>query len=106
MDRKVCFLDFERDNLVKLVGKYQNIVENKKTSSSIIAQKKEIWDRITAEYNRNPNVKKRLTKQLKKLWENTKAKRKIKLKSSSTTSLLSTTMEKFDKFMLYLCCKL
>ncbi len=93
MDRKICFLDFERENLVNLVGKYQDIVENKKTSSNMIARKKQIWERITAEYNQNPNVKKRLTKQLKKLWENTKAKRKTKLKSSSTTSLLSTTIE-------------
>lgn len=94
MDKKVCFLDFERENLVNLVGKYRKIVENKETSSSMIAQKKQIWERITSEFNQNPNVKKRLTKQLKKLWENTKAKRKTKLKSSSTTSLLSTTIEK------------
>ncbi|KAG4075476.1 hypothetical protein HA402_015129 [Bradysia odoriphaga] len=93
MDKKVCFLDFERETLVNLVGKYHNIVENKKTGSSMIAQKKQIWERITSEYNQNPNVKKRLTKQLKKLWENTKAKRKTKLKSSSTTSLLSTTID-------------
>lgn len=94
MDKKICFLDFERENLVNLVGKYRDIVENKKTSSSMIAKKKQIWERITSEYNQNPNVKKRLVKQLKKLWENTKAKRKTKLKYSSTTSLLSTTMEK------------
>lgn len=94
MNKKVCFLDFERDSLVNLVGKYQDVVENKKTDSSMIAQKQKIWERITSEYNRNPNVKKRLTKQLRKLWENTKAKRKIKLKSTSTTSLLSTTMDK------------
>lgn len=94
MDKKVSFLDFERENLVNLVGKYQDIVENKRTCSSMIAQKKKIWERITSEYNQNPNVRKRLTKQLKKLWENTKAKRKTKLKSSSTISLLSATIEK------------
>ncbi|KAJ6636152.1 Myb/SANT-like DNA-binding domain-containing protein 3 [Pseudolycoriella hygida] len=98
MDKKVCFLDFERENLVNLVEKYRDIVENKKTSSNIIAQKKQIWERITLEYNQNPNVKKRLTKQLRKLWENTKAKRKNKLKSSSTYSLLSTTIDKHINF--------
>lgn len=109
------FLDFERESLVNLVEKYRDIVENKKTDSDMIEQKKQIWfdlcivliymyiltkfvlrEQITHEYNKNPNVKKRLTKQLRKLWENTKAKRKIKLKSSSTTSLLSTTMDKWD----------
>lgn len=88
------FLDYERESLVNLVGKYRDIVENKKTDSEMIAQKNQIWERIASEYNKNPNVRKRLTKQLRKLWENTKAKRKIKLKSSSTTSLLSTTMDK------------
>jgi len=59
------FLDFERESLVNLVGKYRDIVENKKTDSEMIAQKNQIWDRITSEYNRNPNVRKRLTKQVK-----------------------------------------
>lgn len=94
MDRKFLFSDFERKTLVNLVVKYREIVENKKTCSSMIARKKEIWERITSEYNQNPNVKKRLTKQLKKLWENMKAKDKTILNSIRTTSLLSTTIDK------------
>lgn len=69
MNKKVSYVDYERRVLVTLVAKYRDIVENKKTDSSTVHKKQQIWLRITSEYNRQPNVRKRLTQQLKRLWE-------------------------------------
>lgn len=88
MNKKVSYVDYERRVLVALVTKYRDIVENKKTDSSTVHKKQQIWLRITSEYNRQ-NVRKRLTQQLKRLWENTKARAK---KANSETDGLTTSV--------------
>lgn len=84
MNKKVSYVEFERKILINLVNKYKEIIENKKTDSGTVFKKQQTWLKITNEYNRHQNVQKRLTKQLKRLWENTKAKAKKTSSSSSS----------------------
>lgn len=88
MNKKVSYVDYERRVLVALVAKYRDIVENKKTDSSTVHKKQQIWLRITSEYNRHPNVRKRLTQQLKRLWENTKARAKRETGGLTTSAVV------------------
>lgn len=91
MNKKISYIDLERRILFDLVEKNRGIVENKKTDSTTVYSKQQIWLKITNEYNRHSNVRKRLPKQLKRLWENTKARAKKSCSnniSSSTEDLL------------------
>lgn len=91
MNKKISYIDLERRILFDLVEKNREIVENKKTDSTTVYSKQQIWLKITNEYNRHSNVRKRLPKQLKRLWENTKARAKKSCSnniSSSTEDLL------------------
>lgn len=87
MNKKISYIDLERRILFDLVEKNREIVENKKTDSTTVYTKQQIWLKITNEYNRQPNVRKRLPKQLKRLWENTKA----RAKKNSTNNISSST---------------
>lgn len=85
MSKKISYVEFERRILVNLVEKYRDIVECKKTDSSTVFKKQQTWIRITNEYNKHFNVRKRQNKQLKRLWENTKAKAKKNITSPLST---------------------
>lgn len=91
MNKKISYVEFERQILVNLVEKYREIIESKKTDSSTVHKKQQTWQRITNEYNKHSNVRKRLTKQLKRLWENTKAKAK---KGTSKTLMHSENISR------------
>lgn len=96
MNKKISYIDLERRILLDLVEKNRGIVENKKTDSTTVYSKQQIWLKITNEYNRHSNVRKRLPKQLKRLWENTKARAKKSCTnniSSSTEDLLLNNMD-------------
>lgn len=96
MNKKISYIDLERRILFDLVEKNREIVENKKTDSTTVYSKQQIWLKITNEYNRHSNVRKRLPKQLKRLWENTKARAKKNCSnniSSSTEDLLVNNMD-------------
>lgn len=90
MNKKISYIDQERRILFNLVEKNRDIVENKKTDSTTVYTKQQIWLKITNEYNRHSNVRKRLPKQLKRLWENTKARAK---KTSSCSNNISSSTE-------------
>lgn len=74
--KKVSFVEFERKRLISLVDRHKEIVQNRGTDSTTIHRKQLVWERITQEYNRHPNVRKRQTKQLKRLWQNSIARSK------------------------------
>lgn len=67
----------ERTHLLKLTEKYSEIINDRRASTNIVLEKRQAWDEITSEYNKTQHFRPRLTKQLKRLWENTKARAKI-----------------------------
>lgn len=70
------FTKDERTHLLKLTEKYSDIINDRRASTNIVLEKRQTWSAIASEYNRTQNFRPRLTKQLKRLWENTKARAK------------------------------
>lgn len=53
--RSANFSFAERSNLIKVVLKYKDIVENKKTDALTWRQKEDVWNTIENEFNANSN---------------------------------------------------
>lgn len=70
------FTETEKEILLALVSAQVSIVESKKTDSRTIVTKKITWDSITEEFNKNPEINRRTSDQLKKCWENLKSRAK------------------------------
>lgn len=73
---KVSYNEYERKTLITLVNRHRLIIDNKRVDSETLARKQKTWDDIMNAYNRTPRIRKRATKQLRRLWENTKARAK------------------------------
>lgn len=73
---KTIYNELERQTLVNLVMQHQAIIDSKRVDADTLTRKRQTWLKITNEYNRQPRVRKRVTKQLRRLWENTKARAK------------------------------
>lgn len=86
MASKVSYNQCERQTLVDLVNQHRQIVDSRRVDSTTLNRKRQTWLKITTEYNRHPRVRKRLTKQLRRLWENTKARAKKQNVDSSGSS--------------------
>ncbi|XP_072008978.1 myb/SANT-like DNA-binding domain-containing protein 3 isoform X12 [Engystomops pustulosus] len=72
------FSELEKNVLLSLVEKYKYVLECKKSDARTIALKQRTWQALAHEYNSQPSVSLRDFKQLKKCWENIKARtRKI-----------------------------
>lgn len=65
----------ESAELLKIIDKYMHIVNNRKNDLPTAMNKRKAWIRITNEYNRLPNVRPRLVKQVKKFYENSKSRK-------------------------------
>lgn len=70
------FSELEKSTLLILVEKYKYVLECKKSDARTIALKQRTWQALAHEYNSQPSVSLRDFKQLKKCWENIKARTK------------------------------
>ncbi|NXC69595.1 MSD3 protein, partial [Anhinga anhinga] len=70
------FSEVEKSVLLALVEKYKYVLECKKSDARTIALKQRTWQALAYEYNSQPSVSLRDFKQLKKCWENIKARTK------------------------------
>ena len=70
------FSECEKEVLLEFVNSQISIVESKKSDSRSIYAKKIAWDSIAEEFNKNPDVTRRTSDQLKKCWENMKSRAK------------------------------
>uniref|UniRef100_A0A2A4JIL7 Regulatory protein zeste n=1 Tax=Heliothis virescens TaxID=7102 RepID=A0A2A4JIL7_HELVI len=71
--KKHVFSPLERKHFLDILKKYSTFIENKDTDGATLKTKNEAWSRITAEYNASPLASKQATtKQLRRLWINTK----------------------------------
>lgn len=73
---KIVYNEHERHTLVELVMQHRSVIDSRRVDADTLSKKRLTWLKITNEYNRQPRVRKRLTKQLRRLWENTKARAK------------------------------
>ena len=67
------FSELGKSILFALVEKYRYVLVCKKSEAQIIALKQRTWQALAHRYNSPPNVSLRDFKQLKKCWENIKA---------------------------------
>lgn len=81
-----AYNDYERKTLVDLVKPHRTVIDSKRVDADTLSKKREIWLNITNEYNQHTRVRKRLTKQLRRLWENTKARWKKEAGGTSSRS--------------------
>nr|CAD7401866.1 unnamed protein product [Timema poppensis] len=86
--KRVPLSEEERLYLLEQIKKYP-IVQNKKTDVGTIAAKKRAWEEIMRIFNANGNFLNRSIVQLRKYWENAKARRKKGL-GEQTRDLLGT----------------
>lgn len=70
------FSELERSLLTELVGKYKDVLESKRNDYRTIKVKNDRWETLAEEFNSQSGVTKRDSKQLKKCWENIKARAK------------------------------
>ena len=76
---KQYYSELEKSLLIELVGKYKDVLQNKKNDYKIIQQKNTTWETLTQEFNSQSGVHKRESMQLKKSWENIKSRAKKQL---------------------------
>jgi hypothetical protein len=69
----------EKSLLTELVRKHKDLLENKKNDYKTIQQKNNTWEALSEQFNSQSGVTKRDSKQLKKCWENVKARAKKQL---------------------------
>lgn len=75
--KKVSFVQFERRILLDLVRRHHDIVQDRRTDSTSVYRKQQIWQQITETYNQHPSIARpREVQQLKRLWQNTRARAK------------------------------
>lgn len=88
--------------MLALVEKYKYVLECKKSDARTIALKQRTWQALAHEYNSQPSVSLRDFKQLKKCWENIKARtkkimaheRREKVKRSGSPLLSTHVLDK------------
>ena len=73
------FSQLEKSLLTELVRKHKDLLENKKNDYKTIQQKNNTWEALSEQFNSQSGVTKRDSKQLKKCWENVKARAKKQL---------------------------
>nr|CAD7431111.1 unnamed protein product [Timema monikensis] len=86
MDEKRAYDRFtanEREILFGLVNSKSAVIEDKRTSFSVLMAKKKAWQDIADGFNSYADVTHRSAPQLKKCWENEKARRKKLLAAES-----------------------
>ena len=73
------FSQLEKSLVTELVRKHKDFIENKKNDYRTIKQKNSAWEALSEKFNSQSGVTKRDSKQLKKCWENLKARAKKQL---------------------------
>ncbi|CAG4953053.1 unnamed protein product [Colias eurytheme] len=66
----------EKDMLLEVIKKYQNIIENKETNAHMILKKREAWETVCQQYNTVAVSGSRTWQQLRHLYENLKQRSK------------------------------
>ena len=73
------FSQLEKSLLTELVRKHKDLLEDKKNDYKTIQQKNKTWEALSEQFNSQSGVTKRDSRQLKKCWENVKARAKKQL---------------------------
>ena len=70
------FSEYEKSVLVNIVEEFKDTLENKQNNANMITEKEKTWEKVAQKFNCESGVKRRQCTQLKKYWQNLKAKAK------------------------------
>lgn len=99
--KKIVYTEEERKLLTRLVTKYTNVLENKKTDATSLNAKARTWDKVMNEYNSQFGIRPRDVKQLKKLWDNQKTRWRT-AKAKQVRDVFATgKSSQFHQFLFY-----
>lgn len=91
-NRSSNFSSHEKNLLIHILEKYQEVIESKKNDKASLQEKEKVWDQVREEFN-ELSMKKpvRTARQLKVCYENLK--RKIRKETQNVTNIKSENIE-------------
>ncbi|XP_037779971.1 myb/SANT-like DNA-binding domain-containing protein 3 [Penaeus monodon] len=79
--RRKWFIPLEKTILTALVEQQKSIVESKKRDGASNREKEKVWEVIAAQFSAHPSTQPRTSRELRRCWENMKARAKKALES-------------------------
>ncbi|KAK8393602.1 hypothetical protein O3P69_006726 [Scylla paramamosain] len=83
--RRKWFIPYEKKVLTALIEQHKDIVECKKRDGASNREKEKVWEVIAAQFSAHPSTQARTSRELRRCWENMKARAKKALESDRTT---------------------
>lgn len=74
--RRKWFIPLEKTILTALVEQQKSIVESKKRDGASNREKEKVWEVIAAQFSAHPSTQPRTSRELRRCWENMKARAK------------------------------
>lgn len=74
--RRKWFIPVEKTVLTALVEQHKGVVESKKRDGASNREKEKAWEVIAAKFAAHPSTQARTSRELRRCWENMKAKAK------------------------------
>ncbi|XP_045445388.1 uncharacterized protein LOC123653436 [Melitaea cinxia] len=94
------YTEAEKENLMFLAKRYNNIIESKATGTAIFKKKADAWAQLVKSYNASSTTGIRTTEQLKHLYENMKQNARKALATSNKADYLHKLEEEKAKAVL------
>ncbi|XP_064108432.1 uncharacterized protein LOC135216849 [Macrobrachium nipponense] len=82
--RRKWFIPLEKKILTALIEQHKNVVESKKRDGASNREKEQVWEVIAAQFSAHPSTQPRSSRELRRCWENMKARAKKALESDRT----------------------
>lgn len=74
--RRRWFIPLEKTVLTALVEQYKGVVESKKRDGTSNREKEKVWEEIATQFSAHPATQARTSRELRRCWENMKARNK------------------------------
>ncbi|KAK7079631.1 myb SANT-like DNA-binding [Halocaridina rubra] len=79
--RRKWFIPLEKKILTALIEQHKGVVESKKRDGASNREKEQVWEVIAAQFSAHPSTQPRSSRELRRCWENMKARAKKALES-------------------------
>ncbi|KAK3871749.1 hypothetical protein Pcinc_023126 [Petrolisthes cinctipes] len=82
--RRKWFIPLEKTVLATLIEQHKEVVESKKRDGASNREKEKVWEVIAGQFSAHPSTQPRTSRELRRCWENMKARAKKALDSDRT----------------------
>ncbi|XP_045602337.1 myb/SANT-like DNA-binding domain-containing protein 3 [Procambarus clarkii] len=83
--RRKWFIPLEKTVLTALIEQHKDVVESKKRDGASNREKEQVWEVIAAQFSAHPSTQPRSSRELRRCWENMKARAKKALENDRGT---------------------